>query len=157
MWEALEQTAWVRVLGNSGLAYVVVSVVHYLTMFWFIGSIAVVDLRIVGVAARRRSVTELADQLFPWAWIGLAFAVLSGFLMFAPFAGDWAPDPVFHIKLTLIVLGLGFAVVVQRGVPKWAQASRMPTTAKVIAITSLLLWILTILCASEIPGREGLG
>ena len=36
--------------------------------------------------------------------------------MFAPFAGDWAPDPVFHIKLTLIVLGLIFAFVVQRGV-----------------------------------------
>ena len=33
----------------------------------------------------------------------------------------------------------------------------MPTSAKVIAIVSLLLWILTILSASEIPAMEGLG
>jgi hypothetical protein len=126
-------------------------------MFWFIGSIAIVDLRIVGVAARRRNVEELADQLLPWAWAGLALAVVSGFFMFSTYAGDWAPDPVFHIKLTLIVLGAVFAFIVQKGVPRWTRTAEIPASAKVIAIISLLLWILTLLCASEIPGREGLG
>ena len=100
---------------------------------------------------------EVAGQVFPWAWIGLVLAVSSGFVMFAPFAGDWAPDPVFHIKLTLILLGFVFALLVRLGVPRWASAAQMPMAAKIVALTSLLLWILTILCASEIPGREGLG
>jgi amino acid transporter len=157
MWETLEQTGWVKTFGSTGWMYASVSVVHYLTMFWFIGSMAVVDLRVMGLAARRRNLSELAEQIFPWAWTGLVLAVISGFFMFATDAGDWAPDPVFHWKLGLIVISIVFAILVQRGAPKWAAAPEIPTSAKVIAAIALLLWIVTILSASEIPAMEGLG
>jgi hypothetical protein len=157
MWEALEQTAWVKTFGSTGWMYASVSVVHYLTMFWFIGSMAVVDLRVMGIAARKRNLSELAAQLFPWAWTGLVLAILSGFFMFATAAGDWAPDPIFHWKLGLIALSIVFAIFIQRGVPKWASATEIPGWAKVIAAIALLLWIVTILMSSEIPAMEGLG
>jgi hypothetical protein len=157
MWEALEQMGWVKTLGSTGWMYSTVAVTHYLTMFWFIGSIAVVDLRVMGIAARRRGIRELAEQLFPWAWIGFALAVISGFLMFATDAGDWAPDKVFHVKLTLIAVSAVFAFIVQRGARKWAQDPAVPRAAKIIALISLLLWVATILSASEIPALEGLG
>jgi hypothetical protein len=137
--------------------YASVSVIHYLTMFWFIGSMAVVDLRVMGVAARKRSLAELSSQLYPWAWTGFAIAMVSGFFMFTTAAGDWAPDPVFHVKLAMIILSLVFAIVVQFSVPKWTALREIPTSAKVIAAIALLLWILTILSASEIPAMEGLG
>lgn len=157
MWEALEQTAWVKTLGTTGWMYSTVAVTHYLSMFWFIGSIAVVDLRVMGLAARRRGVGELAEQLFPWAWIGFTFAVISGFLMFATDAGDWAPDKVFHVKLALIAVSAIFALIVQFSARKWAQNPEIPRAAKIIALISLLLWVVTILSASEIPALEGLG
>ncbi len=157
MWEALEQSRWVKTLGETGWMYASVSVIHYLTMFWFIGSMAVVDLRVMGVAARKRNLAELADQVFPWAWTGLALAILSGFLMFATDAGDWAPDRVFHVKLGMIIAAIIFAILVRRGIPKWAAAPEIPTSAKIIAVSALLLWIATILTASEIPAMEGLG
>ena len=65
MWEALEQMGWVKTLSSTGWMYASVSVIHYLTMFWFIGSMAVVDLRVMGVAARKRNLTELSAQIFP--------------------------------------------------------------------------------------------
>lgn len=157
MWEALEQSQWVKTFGTTGWMYASVSVIHYLTLFWCIGSVAIVDLRVAGLAARKRNLADLADQLFPWAWTGLALALISGFLMFATEAGDWAPDPVFHIKLTMIVVSIVFSIIVQRGAPRWAQAVEIPTSAKIIALMSIALWILTILSASEIPAREGLG
>jgi len=157
MWESIEQTPWVQTLSMTGWMYVSVSVVHYLTMFWFIGSVAVVDLRVMGVAAQKRGLTDVADLLFPWAWIGFSLAIVSGFLMFLTDAGDWAPDPVFHVKLAMIAISVVFVVIVQRGVPKWAQAPQIPTSAKLIALISLLLWIATMLSASEIPSLEGLG
>jgi hypothetical protein len=126
-------------------------------MFWFIGSIAVVDLRVMGVAAPNLSVKELAQQLFPWAWVGFALAMISGFLMFATDAGDWAPSPHFHIKLAMIVLSVAFAIVVQASASKWSESPEIPATAKIIALISLLLWIATIVSASEIPSLEGLG
>lgn len=157
MWEALEQTNWVKTLGSTGWMYSTVAVTHYLTMFWFIGSIAVVDLRVLGVAARRRSIAELAEQLFPWAWIGFTFAVISGFLMFATDAGDWAPDKVFHIKLAFIAAAAIVAAIVQWLAPGWAERPKVPTWAKLVALLSLLLWIASILWASEVPALEGLG
>jgi hypothetical protein len=137
--------------GTNGL------VIHYLTMFWFIGSMAVVDLRVMGLAARKRTLADLAEQLFPWAWTGLTLAIISGFFMFATAAGDWAPDPIFHYKLLLIALSIGFAIIVRLGVPKWSAAAEIPMWAKIIAAVALLLWIATILMSSEIPAMEGLG
>jgi hypothetical protein len=111
----------------------------------------------MGLVARKRSLGELAEQLFPWAWIGFTFAVISGFLMFATAAGDWAPSKVFHVKLTLIVVSALFAFIVQRGSRKWGLDPEISRAAKIIALISLLLWIATILSASEIPALEGLG
>jgi uncharacterized membrane protein YtjA (UPF0391 family) len=157
MWEALEQMNWVKTFSTTGWMYASVSVLHYLTMFWFIGSMAVVDLRVMGVAARKRNLMELSAQIFPWAWTGFVLAIISGFMMFTADAGDWAPDPVFHLKLVMIILSVLFAILVQRGAPKWAALPEIPTSAKVIATIGLVLWILTILSASEIPAMEGLG
>ena len=157
MWEALEQMGWVKTFGSTGWMYASVSVIHYLTMFWFIGSMAVVDLRVMGIAARKRNLAELADQLFPWAWTGLVLAIISGFLMFATDAGDWAPDRVFHWKLALIILSIVFAFLVQKWAPKWSAAPEIPNWAKIVGAIALILWIVTLLSASEIPAMEGLG
>ena len=157
MWEALEQMHWVQTFSTTGWMYASVSVIHYLTMFWFIGSVAVVDLRVMGVAAKKRNVAELAAQVFPWAWTGMALAIVSGFFMFAADAGDWAPDPVFHVKLLMITLSIVATILVQRMAPKWAAAPEIPAWAKILAFVCLLLWIATIVTASEIPAMEGLG
>jgi len=157
MWEAMEQMGWVKTLSSTGWMYASVSVIHYLTMFWFIGSMAVVDLRVMGVAARKRNLSELAAQIFPWAWTGLVLAIVSGFFMFLTDAGDWAPDPVFHVKLALIAVSIILAIIVQYLIPKWSTAVEIPPWAKVVAAIALLSWIATILMASEIPAMEGLG
>ena len=157
MWEALEHVSWVETLGMTGWMYSSVSVMHYITMFWFIGSIAFVDLRVMGLAAPHRNVAELSEQMFRWAWIGFALSMFAGFLMFATAAGDWAPSPHFHIKLALIAASVVFTAIVQISAPKWSQLAEIPASAKLIALISLLLWIATIVSASEVPALEGLG
>lgn len=157
MWEALEQMSWIKTLSETGWMYATVSVIHYLTMFWFIGSMAVVDLRVMGIAGKKRELGELSSQIYPWAWTGMVLAIISGFFMFATDAGDWAPDPVFHVKLAMIGISIVLAILVQVFVPKWASAPEIPTWAKILALVALLFWIGTILSASEIPAMEGLG
>jgi len=157
MWEALEHVSWIVKLSSTGWAYNTVSVTHYITMFWFIGSIAIVDLRVMGLAARNRTVRDVAEQLFPWAWIGFAISTFAGFLMFATDAGDWAPSPHFHIKLALIGVSVVLAIIVQRSASHWSEDSETSAGAKMIALLSLLFWIWTIVSASEIPAKEGLG
>src|SRR4051794_37535523 len=148
MWEAFEQLRWIQKLGSTGWLYNAVSVTHYITMFWFIGSIAIVDLRVMGLAARNRTVRDVAEQLFPWAWIGFALSVFAGFLMFSTGAGEWAPSPGFHIKLALIGVSVVLAIIVQKSAAKWSQTPETSTGAKLLALLSLLFWIWTIVSAS---------
>ena len=157
MWEALEELSWVKTMGSTGWMYTTVSVTHYVTMFWFIGSIAFVDLRIMGLAARDRNIGELSRELFPWTWIGFTLSMISGFLMFATAAGEWAPSKHFHYKLAFITVSVLFAVIVQKSAPKWSEPTETPSAAKLIALVSLLLWVATIVSGSLIPALEGLG
>jgi hypothetical protein len=157
MWESLEHVGWVTVLASTGWLYSAVSVVHYFTLLFFIGTIVLVDLRILGIADRNHTISLLADQLLPWTWIGFALAMISGFLLFTTDAGDYAPDRVFQVKMLVILLAAVFTAAVQMGHRKWNQLPDVPASAKVIAAVSLLLWIGAILAGVDIAALSGLG
>jgi len=157
VWESLEQVGWVKVLGTTGWLYSSVSVVHYFTLFFFIGTIVLVDLRILGLAGRGQTISLLADQLLPWTWIGFTLAMISGFLLFTTDAGDYAPDHVFQAKMVVILVALIFTVMVHRGQRRWNQLPAIPLGVKVIAALSLLLWLGAILAGVDIAALSGLG
>ena len=157
MWESLEHMGWVTFLATTGWLYGAVSVVHYFTLFFFIGTIVLVDLRIIGIAGRNQTISLLADQLLPWTWIGFMLAMVSGILLFATDAGDYAPDHVFRAKMLVILLAVILTVIVHRGQWKWSQLPVVPLTAKLIAVASLLLWLGAILAGVDIAALSGLG
>jgi hypothetical protein len=156
IFEGLEHAAWVMTIAETGWLYAAISVTHYFTLFVLVGTIVLVDLRILGVAARSQSVTQVADTLFPWTWTALGLALLSGFLMFLTDGGDYYPDPVFRVKMTVILLALISAVIVQRNVRKWDQPVT-PIGAKLTAFVSIVLWVGAILAGVEIAAISGLG
>ncbi len=157
MWEALEHVHWVVVLGSTGWIYEIVSVTHYFSTFFFVGSIVLVDLRILGLAGRNRAVTQLADQLLPWAWVAFVFSIVSGFLEFATDAGDYMFVNPFRFKMLMILLAVVFTLIVQWNVPKWTRLPAIPATAKLLAGISILLWLGSILAGTELPALTGLG
>jgi uncharacterized membrane protein len=155
--EWLEHTWLISTIADTGWIYATVSVTHYFTLFVLVGTIVLVDLRVLGVAARNQSVAQIAEALFPWTWTALGLALLSGFIMFATDAGDYYPDKIFRIKMTVILLAVIFAVIVRRNVPKWDRAPVIPAGAKLVAFVSLALWIGAILAGVEIAAISGLG
>jgi len=155
--EWLEQTKLVSTIGGTGWMYVTFSVMHYFSWFVLVGTIVLIDLRVLGVAARSQSVSRLAGQLFPWTWTALGLALFSGFVMFATGAGDFYPDRVFRVKIGVIALALIFTFIVQRNVPKWDRAPSISAGGKLLAFISLALWVGTILAGVEVPAISGLG
>ena len=135
----------------------VLEVIHYFSFFVVVGAMAMVDLRIMGVAGRKQSATRLAEQAFPWIWTGLCFAVLSGFVMFAGQATDYLHNSMFHRKLLVILLAVIFGACVQRNVAKWDQSPSVPAGAKVVALVSLALWVGAILMGVDVPAITGVG
>src|SRR5271169_5410226 len=87
---------------------------HVWSLGLFFGSIAVFDLRLLGVGLRREPVSEVARWLLPWTWAGFTLMALSGGLVF------WA-EPVkcyqslaFRIKMAAMVLAGLNALVFHR-------------------------------------------
>ena len=157
MWESLQHTGWVETLATSRWLYGLVSVVHFSAVFFCVGTIVVLDLRILGAASRNQTPSLLAEQLRPWTWIGLAAVAVSGFLLFATEAGSFATATPFRLKIVVVVLATVSALAAEWSLPRWDRAPAMPVTAKVVALISILLWLGAMLVSVEVPALTGLG
>jgi len=157
MWEALQHAGWVTTLAESRPLYGLVSIVHFSSVFLSVGTIVLLDLRILGIAARSLAASALAEQLRPWTWTGFGAVVISGFLLFAVDASDFATVTPFRVKLLVVVLAMISALAIQRSVATWEPSGVVPTTARLAALVSLILWLGAILVSVEIPALTGLG
>jgi hypothetical protein len=157
MWEALQQSSWIVTFNDTHWMFETVSVIHYFTLFIFVGMTAMLDLRILGIAGRHQKVSQLAEELLPWSWLFLILALVSGFLEFAAMAVDYAAVWPFRAKILVILVALVFAIIVQRNVPKWDRLPAMPASAKCLALMSLLFWLGAILAGVELAPLTGLG
>jgi len=147
----LENLPWVVELTGNAVQISLVWLFHFLGFILVVGTTAVVDLRILGLAGKQQNLTALAKFLFPWTWLGLFFVTVSGFLMFAGYAGQEYPAGVFWIKLGVFFLAVIVGVIVQKSAPRWDHMSAIPTSAKAIAVLSLVLWFGMILASVEVP------
>jgi hypothetical protein len=136
---------------NSLLVSILIWLSHYFSLFLTIGSMAVLNLRVLGVAGRKQTITQIANLYSRWMWIGLAVLFVSGIMMAAGDSVLYCTNGVFGIKLALIVLAAISGVIIQRSARTWDQSPAVPATAKALAFVSLILWVGTILAAVQIP------
>jgi hypothetical protein len=146
----VEHVPWIVTVNSSAGIISIVWLVHYLGIFLLVGTSVFVDLRVLGLAGGRDGIRQLAGQLFPWTWTGLAMVIPSGFIMFAGQATVFYPATVFRIKLLVLLVAVIFGVLVQRKVPEWDRLTIIPAGAKLLAIVSLVLWIGAILSGLEV-------
>jgi hypothetical protein len=105
-----------------------------------LGSILVLDLRLLGYGMRERSIPDLAKALFPWLWIGLGIMVVTGILLFLSGALRYYASGPFLVKMMLFVPAVLFHFTMHRKVLTSTTPSDLPAQAKVVAVISLLLW-----------------
>ena len=153
----LQNNSLLVAINSSIVLSAMMEVAHYAGFFLLVGTIAIVDLRVLGIAGRGQNVGTLGAQLFPWMWAGLASAFLSGFVMFSGDAADFYLASVFRIKIAVILLAVIFGIIVQWGARRWGQLPSVPVSAKILAFVSLVLWIGAILASVEVPAISGVG
>jgi hypothetical protein len=122
--------------------------IHVLAITLVVGTIAIVDLRLIGFSAHRRSANRLIRDMLPFTWGAFAVAVVTGTLMFISNAPSYWANTEFRVKLCLVVLaGLNMAffhLTSYRKIGQWDEAPRPPVLARAAGVTSLVLWILVI-------------
>lgn len=137
------QSTWVGVLVAESLwGYPLFETVHSIGMAMLIGSLGLINLRVLGYKPELPLLPM--QQLLPLAWLGFTLNAVSGALLFTSDAVYFFESYTFRIKMVLIVLGGLNAALLGRRIFRDAAAggSVAPPTAgtKVIAVTSLLFW-----------------
>lgn len=140
----LNDTGPATALRESNVVFPVVESVHVLAIALMAGTVAIVDLRLLGVVLRKEPVSEVAGQILPLTWAGFAVMVVSGLALFASEAAKVYFNPAFRFKLVLMALAgvnpLIFHRTVYRDVARWDRAPRTPARARAAAVISLTLW-----------------
>ena len=119
--------------------------IHVIAATFLVGTILMVDLRLLGVAGRAYATTVISREVVPWTWGAFTVAVLTGIGMFISRADHYAANPALQIKLVLLVLAgvnmLVFHRIGWRDVAQWDSAAVTSNAAKVAGATSLTIWI----------------
>jgi uncharacterized membrane protein len=143
--EWLQASSFAVFIHKKAWAFTTVEVVHVFAVSMVIGTIMIVDLRLLGLASTKRPFAELSRQVLPWTWAAFLLAVIAGLLLFASRATEYVANTVFWIKMSLIVFAginmMVFEFITVRGVQKWNLDPTPPRPARLAGGISIACWI----------------
>jgi hypothetical protein len=146
---ALESLPLAVAMRHDLWLYPIVEILHIIGFVVLVGSIVVLDLRLLGFS-RNFPVSALTRHVLPWSFAALLVIVPTGLLMFIAHASDFLTNRAFQIKLLLILLaGVNagiFHTSVYPSLPTWDKEATVPTGARLHAAASLMLWFSVLAC-----------
>ena len=145
----VEQTALAVAMRQELWLYPAVEILHIWGFIVLVGSIAMFDLRLLGLS-QQISVRLLSRHLLPWTLGALIIIVPTGLMMFMAHAGDFISNRAFVLKLMLIfaagINAAAFHLGPFRSVDEWDSGAATPATAKLHAALSVLIWMGVVAC-----------
>jgi hypothetical protein len=124
-------------LNESALTFPILECFHILGFAVTVGTIALVDFRLLGFGLRRQNAADLAKALAPWTLFGLVTVLLSGPMLFSSDPDMYYLNLSFQIKMVLLLLAIVFHYTVRR---KLLRGELSPGLNGLVACTSLALW-----------------
>jgi hypothetical protein len=141
----LEHTPTAIAISESVWLFPGIESVHVLAITLVVGSITMVDLRLLNLNLRERPAGELIAEVLPWTWVSFAVAVCSGALLFSSNATHYWGTVPFRAKMLLLALAglnmLVFHATMHRSLGVWGRQPQTPRMAKISGGLSLGLWI----------------
>ncbi len=141
----IQATPWFTYLRQSAYSYPCILSLHMAAIALFGGMVLMTDLRLLGLAMRRRPVSDVIDQLRTPKRVGLLLAATCGVLMACCKAEEYYYNPFFRTKLALFALVAIHALVFRGSVygkaAEFDRAQRLPGRARLAGALSMALWI----------------
>jgi hypothetical protein len=135
---------------ENDVLFPLIESVHVLSICLVVGSILVVDLRLLGLASTNRPVSRITSGILPLTWSAFAVAVASGLLLFISNATKYLGNGYFVAKIFLIcAAGLNMAVfhaISAKDLPRWENEAALPLPARLAGGLSILLWVSVVTC-----------
>src|SRR5579862_9481366 len=141
---SLESIGFLSDFADSVLVYPIVLSTHLTCIALFGGMILMTNLRLLGLTLKSVTITELITNLRPWKRLGGTIQIATGLLLATSEATKYAPNPFFWTKMIILGLicihALVFRPIVYNRTEELDGLAVIPTSVKVAAILSLVLW-----------------
>ena len=113
--------------------------IHIPSFALSVGTIALVDVRLLGLGFREQSPAKLLKDTMLYTVTGLAIVITSGLLLFTTDPLRYYYNSSFRTKITFLVLAIIFNFTIHRSVALKATASTAAT--KLVGFVSIFLWV----------------
>jgi hypothetical protein len=131
-------------IAESTWAFPALEVVHIFAISMVFGTIAVIDLRLLGLASTKRPYSEMARELLPWTWGAFFVAAVCGSILILSRPTGYFENTDFRLKFVCMALAfanmLVFHLITSKSLAGWDRGAP-PVAAKVAGAVSILLWI----------------
>ena len=153
--KSLEASGLATKIRDSVFLFPMIESTHVIGLALVFGTIAIIDLRLLGIASTQRSFQRMASDILKWTWGAFALTALTGSLMFITNASVYYHNFYFRTKMLLLALTginmLFFELTAGRTIHRWDQAPSAPRAGKAVAALSLAMWI-GIICMGRLIG-----
>ena len=138
---AIQASELATLLRRSRWTYPAINTAHVLGIALLVGAVVPMDLRLIGLWRADIRLDTVLRLLRPMAAFGAVLAILTGALLFAVQASDYARLPLFALKLALIAIGLAHALFWGGALAGAPRARQRRAGAQ-----SLLIWLGVLVC-----------
>jgi len=146
--KALEATGLATKIRDSLFIFPLLEATHVIGLALVFGTIAIIDLRLIGLASSQRSFKRMYSDILKWTWAAFVLTGLTGALMFITNATVYYHNFYFRTKMLLLVLAginMGiFELTLGRRVDSWDKDPSAPPLGRVVGVLSIALWIAVI-------------
>lgn len=140
----LLQNAVADALNNTEWAFPLAECFHIGGFAVAVGSIVVVDFRMLELGLKKETAARLVKYTEPWTLIALVFVLFSGAALFISQTFVYIPNVVFQAKMVALILAIVYNFTIHRTVACSPHSS--PGVSKLVAAVSLLFWVFIIYC-----------
>lgn len=156
--EWLGNTPWSIALHESHYLYLAVLATHVLTLTVFVGTVVMIDLRLMGMTMAGAPASEVIGRLLPWNLAGLAVMLATGSLLFFAAPVLAYENVFFRIKMVTLALAVVnvwvFERTIYRRIAEWDGDPVPPRMARVAGGLSLALWAAIITAGRMMPYQQ---
>jgi len=138
---ALQGTPVSQAVAESGWIFPTAESIHVAAITLVVGSILVVDLRLIGLVDTARSPREIEARFLPVTWTAFAVAAATGSTLFLAKPLSYGANPFFRAKLALLLLAAVNMLVFHWLVQRRSGGNDGGLAAKASGLLSLSIWI----------------
>ena len=123
---------------------------HIMSVAVVVGSVLMIDLKLLGYAGAGASVTDELRRYSPWLWRALTVLLATGLILTCAEPRRELLNVVFLIKMALIAVvsgaAIGFQRIVRHNAEAWGDHPADIPLARWIALGNLPIWVAIIIC-----------